>query len=99
MSMTRRAISACPSHTALVVTSAGGGGKDKRPAWSEAAAGIGRGRACHIAHSPRHEMPFSSRNEGSKCVSITRRAIFGGLYSLVDPLPKQGTPQVTMWSL
>jgi len=33
-------------------------------------AGNGSGRYC----SPRHGMPWNSRNEGSKCVSVTWRA-------------------------
>jgi hypothetical protein len=31
-------------------------------------------------YSPRHTMPVDSRNEGSKCASTTRRAIFAVPY-------------------
>jgi len=33
---------------------------------------VGHGRCC----SPRHRMPFDSRDEDSKCVSMTWRAMF-----------------------
>ena len=47
--------------------------EDERKELEELSPEVGPARCC----SPRHRMPFSSRNEGLKCVSMTWRAISG----------------------
>ena len=51
-----------------------------RGAWATGAAAVGHARY----HSPRHRMPFNSRQDGSKCVTasddmagMTRRGMSG----------------------
>jgi hypothetical protein len=39
---------------------------------------VGPDRKCQIVPAADYAMPFSSRNEGSTCVSMTWRAISGG---------------------
>jgi hypothetical protein len=49
--------------------------------WTPSDDEVGRGRY----RSPRHRMPYNSRNEGLKCVSMTWRVVFAGPCSADDP--------------